>query len=228
VTVNMQTCEHGFPELLCRRCAGNNRSGPGECLSVASDAVPPPAVGNKKSASDPSEPLRFKVVNGDVPPADAPWPPSARASEEPIIEGGEPQFDIDDVESMNAPDAERGKPSPQEDLAEEFENTAAPLRANRIAIESHLSELFSPTFVHAYPDAWIEIAYASPAADGKLDKAKHFSAFNLAAAAEFAEAKSNAGYNVYVGVALRGGRDSWPVERKGERLERSLGLPCMG
>ena len=37
-------------------------------------------------------------------------------------------------------------------------------------------------------------------------QAKHFSAFDLAGAAEFAEKKNKAGFNVYVGVALRQGK----------------------
>lgn len=82
------------------------------------------------------------------------------------------------------------------------------LRPNKADIDLHLFALFSPNFAAAYPDSWIEIAYASPGAGGKPDKAKQFSAFDVAAAAEFAEAKNKAGYNVYVGVALRRGETS--------------------
>jgi AAA domain len=82
---------------------------------------------------------------------------------------------------------------------------AAPLCPNRADIERHLNALFSPLFVHPYPEAWIEIAWGNPANGGRLNQAKHFSVFDLPAAAEFAEAKSMAGDNVYVGVALRRG-----------------------
>ena len=116
------------------------------------------------------------------------------------------QSDTDDVEATNAPEAEGSDAYPREDdSAEKFERTTTPLRPNRVDIGRHLLALFSATFVHDYPDAWIEIAYANPAAGGKPDKAKHFSVFDLEAAAEFAEAKNKAGYNIYVGVALRQG-----------------------
>ena len=57
----------------------------------------------------------------------------------------------------------------------------------------------------AYPDAWIEIAYANPAAGGGLSTAEQFSAFELEAAGDFAERMNRKGRNVYVGVALRKG-----------------------
>src|SRR4051794_33477131 len=79
----------------------------------------------------------------------------------------------------------------------------AELKPNIADMHAHLYALFSPEFVAPYPEARIEIAFARP--DGQLDKAKNFSAFNLKQAAEFAEAKNIAGFNVYVGVALRQG-----------------------
>ena len=93
------------------------------------------------------------------------------------------------------------------------------LSPNKADIAAHLYALFPPTFVHAYPDAWIEIAYASPATGGKPDKAKHFSAFDLDKAAEFAEAKNKAGFNIYVGAALRQGET--PASQKAERAART-------
>jgi hypothetical protein len=78
------------------------------------------------------------------------------------------------------------------------------LAPNMTDITAHLYALFDPAFVQPYQDAWIEIAYGEP--DGKLDKARHFSAFNLKEAAEFAGRKSVDGYNVYVGPALRQGK----------------------
>ena len=228
----MDECEHLVPRPLCRQgCAGNKRSGPGESARVDSDAVPddrkqsdvgehripeppskeePPAGGTKKSASEPSDLLTFKVVNDDVPPADGVRPPGARASEEPIIEGGEPQFDIEDVESTNTPDAERGNPSPQEEIAEK---TAAPLRPHKVDISRHLFELFPPAFVKDYPDAQVEIAYADMAGSEKPDAAKNFSVFDLQAAAHFAETKNIAGCNVYVGAALRNAKSNGRANR---------------
>jgi hypothetical protein len=78
-----------------------------------------------------------------------------------------------------------------------------PLAPNKADISAHLYALFDPAFVQAHPDAWIEIAYARPG--GKLNAAENFSAFDLEKAVAFAEAKNKAGYNVYVGVALRQG-----------------------
>jgi hypothetical protein len=73
---------------------------------------------------------------------------------------------------------------------------------NRAAIIAHLSALFPPDFVHAYPYAQIEIAYGVP---GRLDRAELFSAFNLEAAADFAVAENRGGCNVYVGPTLKKG-----------------------
>jgi hypothetical protein len=69
----------------------------------------------------------------------------------------------------------------------------APLEPNRAAINQHLYALFHPDFVRAYPDAWIEIAYANPAAGGGLRAAQQFSAFELEAAGDFAERKNRQG-----------------------------------
>ena len=82
---------------------------------------------------------------------------------------------------------------------------ATRLEPNRADINKHLYALFHPDFVMAYPDAWIEIAYANPAAGGGLRAAEQFSAFELEAAGDFAERKNRKGFNIYVGVALRQG-----------------------
>ena len=79
----------------------------------------------------------------------------------------------------------------------------APVSPNKSDISAHLFALFDPAFVQPYPDAWFEIAYGRP--DGALNAAANFSVFDLEKAAEFAEAKNKAGYNVYVGAALRQG-----------------------
>jgi hypothetical protein len=83
----------------------------------------------------------------------------------------------------------------------------APLCPNKADIDRHLWELFSPAFVHPYPDAGIEIAYGHPdTKDGAIIEAQNYSAFELQQAAEFAEAKNKLGFNVYVGPALRQGK----------------------
>jgi RecA-family ATPase len=77
---------------------------------------------------------------------------------------------------------------------------------NKTDIAAHLYVLFPPAFVHPYPEAWIEIAFCRPHED--LNKAESFSPFDLKTAAEFAERKNRAGYNLYVGAALRHGKPS--------------------
>src|SRR4029079_4344933 len=81
-------------------------------------------------------------------------------------------------------------------------STAVPPQPNRTDIDRHLFELFPPAFVHHWPDAWVEIAYTTPAT-GNLDNGRQFSVLKLEEAADFAEAQNRAGSNVYVGVALR-------------------------
>jgi hypothetical protein len=74
-------------------------------------------------------------------------------------------------------------------------------------INEHLHALFDPAFVHSYPDAWIEIAYGRPSIDGgAVRDAQNYDVFELKNAAEFAEAKNRAGFNIYVGPALRTGK----------------------
>jgi hypothetical protein len=77
------------------------------------------------------------------------------------------------------------------------------LTADIADICKHLYALFPPELVQSFPDTWIEIAYCRP--DGDLNAAMVFSAFDLESAAEFAEKKSNNGYNVYISAALRQG-----------------------
>ena len=78
-----------------------------------------------------------------------------------------------------------------------------PLHPNKFDISRHLFELFPPAFVKNHPDALVEIAYANMAGTEKPDAAEPFSVFELQKAADFAEAKSKAGFNIYVGAALR-------------------------
>jgi hypothetical protein len=87
---------------------------------------------------------------------------------------------------------------------------------NKADISSHLYALFDPAFVQAYPDAWIEIPFANPATGNKVNKARIFSVFKLEEAVEFAVAKNKAGFNVYVGVAMRQG-DALPAGRSNNK-----------
>jgi hypothetical protein len=81
------------------------------------------------------------------------------------------------------------------------------LRPNRTHINQHLFALFEPAFVKDYPEGQIEIAYASPATDDDgPNRCENFSAFEIEKAADFAERKNQAGFNVYVGAALRDGK----------------------
>ncbi len=83
-----------------------------------------------------------------------------------------------------------------------------PLEPNLTDINAHLYSLFHPDFVMPYPDAWIEIAIANPkGGDGNTGPkaSKHFSAFQLKEAAEYAAKRNNRGNNVYIGMALRQG-----------------------
>ena len=83
-----------------------------------------------------------------------------------------------------------------------------PLEPNLTDINAHLYSLFHPDFVMPYPDAWIEIAIANPkGGDGNTGPkaSKHFSAFELKEAAEYAAKRNNRGNNVYIGMALRQG-----------------------
>ena len=138
------------------------------------------------------------------PPPTDPWAPGVRAADVPVSEGGEPD--------------------PLEDSSDEFETTAAPLYPNKVDINRHLFELFSPAFVRKYPDAQVEIAYANPATDEGPRTAKPFSVFDLQKAADFAEEMSKVGRNVYVGAALRDAQ----VKRQGEQGTRRDIFPAAG
>ena len=100
-----------------------------------------------------------------------------------------------------------------------------PLRPNRSNINAHLFALFSPDFVKDHPGAQIEIAFASPKTDDDgPDAAENFSVFDLQKAVDFAERKSKAGFNVYVGAALRNAR----VNRQGQQARRRHRIPRLG
>jgi hypothetical protein len=79
----------------------------------------------------------------------------------------------------------------------------APLVPNKTDIAAHLYATFDPAFVRKHPAAWFEIAFGRP--DGRPNAAENFSVFDLQTAVEFVERKSSAGFNLYVGPALRQG-----------------------
>jgi hypothetical protein len=81
----------------------------------------------------------------------------------------------------------------------------APLVPNKADISAHLYALFPPEFVASYPDAWLEIAYGDPTTGRGVSAAAIFSPFRLNEAVAFAEARSKAGCNAYIGPALRQG-----------------------
>lgn len=72
-----------------------------------------------------------------------------------------------------------------------------------MAISAHLHGLFYPSFVHAYPEAMIEIAHGPP--DEGPRTGRLFSAFDPGRVVEFCEAQSRAGHNVYVAPVLMTG-----------------------
>jgi len=104
--------------------------------------------------------------------------------------------------ASDVPITDKGAPNPLGDDPTDAE----PLAPNRADIANHLYALFAPDFVQPHPDSWIEIAYGHPAVEGgKVNEAKNFSAFKLDEAVAFAEEKNKAGFNIYVGAALRHG-----------------------
>ena len=87
-----------------------------------------------------------------------------------------------------------------------------PLSPNKADMIAHLYALFPPLFVHAYPDAMVEVIYGPP---GVFTVSRWFSAFDLKTIVEFAEERSASGDNVYVGAALRKG----PIPETGRANE---------
>jgi len=87
------------------------------------------------------------------------------------------------------------------------DRTNRPLEPNLADIFAHLNALFDAAFVHPHPHSWIEIAYGHPdIRNGAVDQAQNYSPFKLKEPAEFAAAKNQAGFNIYLGVALRQGK----------------------
>jgi len=78
-----------------------------------------------------------------------------------------------------------------------------PVTPNAEAISAHIFALFSPDFVYRHPNSWIEIAYARPGEP--LNKSRIFPAHDLKPTVEFVTKANAAGFNVYIGAALRHG-----------------------
>ena len=111
-----------------------------------------------------------------------------------------------DIRGVDVPISYGGEPSPL-DTVDEFETGDAPLCPGKADIATHLHALFAPAFVHPHPHARIEIAYGHPETKGgAITEARNFTVFELKEATEFAEAKNRAGFNIYVGPALRQGK----------------------
>src|SRR5438552_19185921 len=80
-------------------------------------------------------------------------------------------------------------------------------------ISEFLYTLFAPNFVHAFPDAWVEVVCIRP--DGKLTW-RFFDAHDLKPAIDYVVKMNSGGWNCYVGAALR--RGERPAE--GERASK--------
>jgi AAA domain/RepB DNA-primase from phage plasmid len=87
-------------------------------------------------------------------------------------------------------------------------------KADTDTISKFLYILFAPDFVHAFPDAWIEIVCIPPG--GKLAW-RFFSAHELKPIVDYVVTMNSRGYNVYVGAALRHGEKPAEGERAGKK-----------
>jgi hypothetical protein len=76
------------------------------------------------------------------------------------------------------------------------------LRPDVAAINAFFYALFHPEFVHPFPEAWIEVVGIKP--DGPMNW-RFFAAHDLKPAVDFGVKMNEAGYNCYVGAALRHG-----------------------
>jgi hypothetical protein len=92
--------------------------------------------------------------------------------------------------------------NPDPPSGERCGNALQIFKPNMDDISVHLHALFSPGFAHPWPDAQVEVVYGPP---GKFTHSRWFSAFDLETIADFVEARSTCGDNVYVGAALRCG-----------------------
>lgn len=81
-------------------------------------------------------------------------------------------------------------------------------------ISKFLFALFPPNFVHAFPDAWIDITCIRP---DKTVAPSFFSAHDLKQAVDHVMKMNTAGWNCYVGAALRQGEKPKDGERSGKK-----------
>jgi hypothetical protein len=81
-------------------------------------------------------------------------------------------------------------------------------------ISAFIYALFPPKFVHAFPDAWIEIVCMRP--DGKLTW-RFFAAHDLKPAIDYVVKMNTQDWNCYVSAALRHGEKPAPGERASKR-----------
>src|SRR5437879_7414747 len=88
------------------------------------------------------------------------------------------------------------------------------LTPNADAVSTFLYILFAPEFVHAFPDAWIEIVCIRP--DGKLTW-RFFSAHDLKPVVDYVVKMNSRGWNCYIGAALRHGEKPAEGERAGKK-----------
>lgn len=91
------------------------------------------------------------------------------------------------------------------------------IHPNKMAISAFLHGLFHPTLVHPYPDALIEVASGPPERGPCWGRV--FPAFDLGPVADFCQAQSLRGYNVYVAPCLVRGT---PAGRNGRCTEANF------
>jgi hypothetical protein len=88
------------------------------------------------------------------------------------------------------------------------------LAPNTDVISEFLYTLFPPDFVHAFPEAWIDITCIRP---DKTLASSFFSAHDLKPAVDHVVKMNTAGWNCYVGAALRHGERPKDGERSGKK-----------
>jgi hypothetical protein len=88
------------------------------------------------------------------------------------------------------------------------------LAPNTEVISEFFYILFSPEFVHAFPEAWIDITCIRP---DKTVASSFFSAHDLKPAVDHVVKMNTAGWNCYVGAALRHGERPKDGERSGKK-----------
>jgi hypothetical protein len=88
------------------------------------------------------------------------------------------------------------------------------LKADANVISAFLYILFAPEFVHAFPEAWIEVVCIRP---DKRIAWRFFSAHDLKPVVDYVVKMNSRGCNCYVGAALRHGEKPADGERAGKK-----------